>query len=119
MRPRLYSLFVSCTPKTSSTESKTKVRKSFSLKPENIIIDNDGYAKLTDFGLAKQRVTGDRDAVSVCGTYQYLAPEVLKGKGYGKAVDWWGLGCLIYELIEGITPFVELSQTQDQLFSRI
>jgi serine/threonine protein kinase len=55
------------------------VRKSFSLKPENIIIDNDGYAKLTDFGLAKQRVTGDHDAVSICGTFQYLAPEVLLG----------------------------------------
>lgn len=72
------------------------------LKPENILIDQDGYLKLTDFGFAKYCETR---TYTLCGTPEYLAPEVLLNKGHGKPVDWWTLGILTYEMIAGIDPF--------------
>jgi len=72
------------------------------LKPENLLISDDGYLKLTDFGFAK--VLEGR-TYTLCGTPEYLAPEILLNKGHGKAVDWWTLGILIYELNAGIDPF--------------
>jgi serum/glucocorticoid-regulated kinase 2 len=76
-----------------------------SLKPENVLIGADGYIKLTDFGLSKNNILGEFDTFSVCGTPEYLAPEVVKKEGHGKAVDWWCLGSIIYELIHGLPPF--------------
>jgi len=72
------------------------------LKPENILIQENGYLKLTDFGFAKYC---DSRTYTLCGTPEYLAPEVLLNKGHGKPVDWWCLGILIYEMIAGIDPF--------------
>lgn len=72
------------------------------LKPENVLIDEDGYLKLTDFGFAKVVETR---TYTLCGTPEYLAPEVLLNKGHGKPVDWWTLGILTYEMIAGIDPF--------------
>lgn len=72
------------------------------LKPENILIGADGYLKLTDFGFAKQC---DSRTYTLCGTPEYLAPEILLNKGHGKPVDWWCLGILIYEMLAGIDPF--------------
>ncbi|CDW77897.1 protein kinase domain protein [Stylonychia lemnae] len=72
------------------------------LKPENILIDEEGYLKLTDFGFAKYCETR---TYTLCGTPEYLAPEVLLNKGHGKPVDWWTLGILTYEMIAGIDPF--------------
>lgn len=66
--------------------------KKLSLKPENVLLDKDGYVRLTDFGLSKKGVKGNKEANSVCGTPEYLAPEVLFRWGHGKAVDWWTLG---------------------------
>lgn len=71
------------------------------LKPENVLIGKDGYAKLTDFGLSKGNIKNNRDAETMCGTPEYLAPEVVDKKGHGKAVDWWSLGCIIYEMLTG------------------
>jgi protein kinase A len=72
------------------------------LKPENLLIAADGYLKLTDFGFAKV-VTGR--TYTLCGTPEYLAPEILLNKGHGKPVDWWTLGILLYEMLTGIDPF--------------
>lgn len=74
------------------------------LKPENLLISNEGYLKLTDFGFAK--VVEGR-TYTLCGTPEYLAPEILLNKGHGKAVDWWTLGILIYEMNAGIDPFTD------------
>jgi protein kinase A len=68
------------------------------LKPENILIDARGHVKLTDFGFAKRI---DNITWTVCGTPDYLAPEIIRSKGYTKAVDWWGLGILIFEMVVG------------------
>ncbi|KAG8331983.1 cAMP-dependent protein kinase catalytic subunit alpha-like [Homalodisca vitripennis] len=73
------------------------------LKPENILIDHTGYLKVTDFGFCK-RMTRNR-TYTLCGTPEYLAPEVILSKGYGKAVDWWAIGVLMYELVAGNPPF--------------
>lgn len=72
------------------------------LKPENLLIHPDGYLKLTDFGFAK--VVEGR-TYTLCGTPEYLAPEILLNKGHGKPVDWWTLGIIIYEMLAGIDPF--------------
>jgi len=76
------------------------------LKPENILIQQNGYCKLTDFGFAKVLEPGTR-TYTLCGTPEYIAPEVLLNKGHGKPVDWWTLGILIYEMICGQPPFCD------------
>ena len=73
------------------------------LKPENILINKNGYLKLTDFGFAK--ILENEKTYTLCGTPEYLAPEIILNKGHGKAVDWWTLGILLYEMLVGIDPF--------------
>mmetsp|Transcript_33607 Transcript_33607/g.54561 ORF Transcript_33607/g.54561 Transcript_33607/m.54561 type:complete len:1117 (-) Transcript_33607:135-3485(-) len=72
------------------------------LKPENLLVDEHGYLKLVDFGFAKE-ITGN--TYTLCGTPDYLAPEIIKGWGHGKGVDWWCLGIFTYELISSYAPF--------------
>ena len=74
------------------------------LKLENILVDNQGYLKIIDYGLAK--VIKDNElAQSYCGTPEYLAPEMVNYSGHDANVDWWALGVLMYEMLIGVTPF--------------
>ncbi|KAG5952768.1 hypothetical protein E4U53_008097 [Claviceps sorghi] len=76
------------------------------LKPENCLLDADGHLLLTDFGLSKVSVEHSEDSCnSILGTVDYMAPEVILGKKYGKAVDWWSFGALGYDLMTGNPPF--------------
>lgn len=72
------------------------------LKPENLLVDKDGHIKMTDFGFAKFVPDVTR---TLCGTPEYLAPEIIRSKDYGKAVDWYSLGILIFEMLAGYPPF--------------
>lgn len=74
------------------------------LKPENLLLDAQGYIKITDFGFAKRVAF---KTYTLCGTPEYIAPEVLLNKGHGKGVDWWTLGILVYEMLAGQPPFVD------------
>jgi len=74
------------------------------LKPENLLLDQTGYLKITDFGFAKKVAF---KTYTLCGTPEYIAPEVLLNKGHGKGVDWWTLGILSYEMLAGQPPFVD------------
>lgn len=74
------------------------------LKPENVLLDCEGHVKITDFGFAK--VVEER-TWTLCGTPEYLAPEIIQSKGHGKGVDWWALGILLFEMIAGYPPFYD------------
>jgi protein-serine/threonine kinase len=76
------------------------------LKPENVLISDTGHVKLTDFGLSKIFKKSKEKAYTICGTPQYLAPEViLSENGYDSTIDWWSLGCVLYELLIGRAPY--------------
>jgi len=77
------------------------------LKPENILLDMDGYIGLTDFGLCKEGIGCDERTTTVCGSPEYLAPEILREEPYGKAIDWWALGTFLYEMLSGWPPFYD------------
>jgi len=88
------------------------------IKPENMLLDAEGHLKLADFGLAKDGVTrAEAGANSLCGTPEYLAPEVLERKGHGTAVDWWGLGMVLYEMLTGLPPWY--TRDKQKLFRRL
>jgi len=88
------------------------------LKPENVLLDERGNVRLTDFGLSKEGVRDSSEgANSFCGTPEYIAPEVLNRKGHGRAVDWWSLGALLYEMITGLPPFY--SRNREVMFEKI
>ncbi|ORZ31837.1 kinase-like domain-containing protein [Catenaria anguillulae PL171] len=86
------------------------------LKPENVLLDSTGHVALTDFGLCKENLY-DATTNTFCGTAEYLAPEVLTGSGYGRAVDWWSLGILLYEMTAGIPPF--FSENTNLMYNKI
>lgn len=82
-----------------------------------MLIDRDGYIKITDFGLSKMFVINNYVANSLCGTPEYLAPEILNQEGHGKPVDWWTLGNIIYEMMTGLPPFY--NENRKEMFNTI
>ena len=89
------------------------------LKPENVLLDEDGHVCITDFGLSKTGLEGNSGdkAFTFCGTPEYLAPEIIKGVGHGKEVDFWSLGALLYEMLAGAPPFY--SKNREDMFKQI
>ncbi|XP_066580293.1 serine/threonine-protein kinase N2-like [Amia ocellicauda] len=87
------------------------------LKPENLVLDSEGYLKITDFGLCKEGMGFGARTRSTCGTAEYIAPEVVAVKPYTRAVDWWALGVLIFQMLVGERPFQ--GDFRRELFHRI
>ncbi|CAF0802757.1 unnamed protein product [Adineta steineri] len=82
------------------------------LKPENVLIFEDGHIKLGDFGLCKENIDQNPKATTFCGTQEYIAYEIYKHFEYDENVDWWSLGIMIYELFTFITPFYDEDELQ-------
>jgi cGMP-dependent protein kinase len=88
------------------------------LKPEKLLIDARGYVKVCDFEFAKLVRSSDR-TYTMCGTPDFMAPEVILGQGHSYACDWWALGVLLFEMLSGVTPFLETSilKTYEKILS--
>ena len=89
----------------------------FKFQLENLLLDKDGHIKIADFGLCKEEIRKGDTTKTFCGTPEYLAPEVLQDYDYGQAVDWWGLGIVMYEMMIGRLPFY--NQNTDTMFGNI
>jgi RAC serine/threonine-protein kinase len=87
------------------------------LKLENLLLDKDGHIKIADFGLCKEDIRWGTTTKTFCGTPEYLAPEVLDDVNYGRAVDWWGVGVVMYEMMVGRLPFY--NQDHEIMFENI
>ena len=87
------------------------------LKPDNILVCENGHIKLADFGLSKMNVNEEFSSNSFCGTHAYLAPEIVSRLSYGKNVDWYGLGAVLYEFCVGRPPFYQ--ENLESLYNNI
>jgi len=88
------------------------------LKPENLLLSHKGHIVMTDFGLSKEGLhNSDAKTATFCGTPEYLAPEIIKGEDYTKAIDWWSVGTLIYEMLTGLPPFY--TEDEENMYHRI
>ncbi|CAH8477551.1 unnamed protein product [Schistosoma haematobium] len=87
------------------------------LKLDNLLLDSEGFVKMADFGLCKEGMGPDDRTSTFCGTPEFLAPEVLTDSSYTRAVDWWGLGVLIFEMLVGECPFP--GESEEEIFDSI
>ncbi|TNN18516.1 Serine/threonine-protein kinase N2 [Schistosoma japonicum] len=87
------------------------------LKLDNLLLDSEGFVKMADFGLCKEGMGPDDRTSTFCGTPEFLAPEVLTDSSYTRAVDWWGLGVLIFEMLVGECPFP--GESEEEIFESI
>jgi serine/threonine protein kinase len=85
------------------------------LKPENVLLDSRGCAKLADFGCCKKALSTS----TIIGTPEYMAPEVIKGHGYSCSCDWWSLGVMLFEFVVGPLPFADAGEEQTEIFKAI
>lgn len=96
---KLYYFFLR--DETIFCEDEITVEVFRDLKLDNLLLDREGYVKLADFGLCKENMGANDRTSTFCGTPEFLAPEVLTEASYTRAVDWWGLGVLIFEMLVG------------------
>eukprot|EP00118_Oscarella_pearsei_P025095 m.307496 g.307496 ORF g.307496 m.307496 type:complete len:742 (+) comp42357_c0_seq1:68-2293(+) len=87
------------------------------LKLDNVMLNHEGHIKIADFGMCKENVVGGSTTQTFCGTPDYIAPEIVEGKRYNRAVDWWSFGVLVYEMMIGQSPFS--GDDEDDLFDSI
>ena len=87
------------------------------MKPENVLVGQDGHILLTDFGLSKEVKDDCYRSNSFCGSHAYLAPEMLENKPHGKSIDWYGVGCILYEFLVSVPPY--FCSDPDKLYDNI